>query len=82
MIAALLIDAEIERKGILPTDKKSIEKLMLQLINHQSHTKLSSEGIDLLNLYAAGGFNRIRENIDATSELEVFLIQFLRMMNE
>ncbi|GFR37183.1 hypothetical protein PRECH8_04790 [Insulibacter thermoxylanivorax] len=82
LIVGLLIDAEMERKHILPSDKKEVEKLMLDLIDHQSYTKLSSKGHKLLNLYAAGGFNRIKETILPTTELEVFLLHYMDLMNE
>jgi hypothetical protein len=81
LIAGLLIDAEMVRKGIEPNNRQSVEKLMLQLIDHMSVTKLSSKGIELLNLYAAGGANYIRDNISSTSELEVFLVSYYKLIN-
>lgn len=81
LIAGLLIDAEMERKAILPADKKGIERLMLDLIDHMSVTKLSAKGLELLNIYAAGGFNRIKDEIPPTSELEVFLIKYHKLLN-
>lgn len=82
LIAGLLIDAEMEKKGIQPTDRKSVEKLMLQLIDHMSVTKLSNYGMKLLNLYAAGGINHINENITNTQELEIFLIKYYQLLNK
>lgn len=82
LIAGLLIDAEMERKGILSEDRKSVEKLMLKLIDHMSITKLSGYGLRLLNLYAAGGINHIHENIGNTHELEVFLFQYYELLNK
>jgi hypothetical protein len=81
LIAGLLIDAEMERKGIRDTDRSSVEKLMLNLIDHMSITKLSSQGMRILNLYAAGGINYIHENITNTQELEVFLIKYYQLLN-
>lgn len=82
LIAGLLIDAEMDRKGIQSSDRKSVERLMLQLIDHMSITKLSSYGMKLLNLYAAGGINYIHENIPNTQELEVFLIKYYELLNK
>lgn len=82
LITGLLIDAEMERKGIRETDRASVEKLMLQLIDHMSITKLSSYGMKVLNLYAAGGINYIHENITNTQELEVFLIKYYQLLNK
>lgn len=81
IIAGLLIDAEIERSGIPKADRRSVEKLMLELIDHMSITKLSKRGMDLLNLYAAGGMGIIEENIDQTADLEVFLVNYYQLMN-
>jgi hypothetical protein len=81
LIAGLLIDAEMVRKGIKPDDRKSVEKLMLQLIDHMSVTKLSQKGIELLNLYAAGGTNFIYDNISITHELELFLVNYFELIN-
>lgn len=81
LIAGLLIDAEMDRKGIEPEDKNGIQKLMLTLIDHMSNTKLSTAGIELLNLYSVGGFNLLKDAIPATSELEVFLVRYHQFMN-
>jgi hypothetical protein len=82
LIAGLLIDAEMVRKGIRPDDRKSVEKLMLQLIDHMSITKLSQKGIELLNLYGAGGTNFIHDNISITQELELFLVNYYELINK
>jgi hypothetical protein len=58
-----------------------VEKLMLQLIDHMSVTKLSQKGIELLNLYAAGGTNYIYDNISVTQELELFLVNYFELIN-
>jgi hypothetical protein len=82
LIAGLLIDAEMDRKAIEASDRKSVERLMLQLINHMSVSKLSRNGQKILNLYAAGGMNYIHENIPNTQELEVFLIKYYQLLNK
>ncbi|WNR45130.1 hypothetical protein [Paenibacillus roseipurpureus] len=81
LIVGLLIDAEMERKAITSTDKKGIELLMVSLIDHLSVTKLSSKGHEFLNDYAVGGYNRIKDAIPATSELEVFMIMYSKLLN-
>ena len=82
VIAGLLIDAEIERLAIDPNDRDSIESLILELIDHQSVTRLSSNGMDQLNLYAARGLDIINEKIARTKQLEVFLAHYHNLLNE
>ncbi|MPM94696.1 hypothetical protein SDC9_141844 [bioreactor metagenome] len=76
-----MIDAELRRQGIEPEDKKSIENLMSDLLDPDSSTKLKSSGIDLLNQYAVTGMDVIREKIGKTSELEVFLSHYFKLLN-
>ncbi|WP_180896539.1 hypothetical protein [Priestia megaterium] len=81
LITGLLINAEMDRQGINSEDRISVEGLILQLIDNDSSTKLSEKGMELLNRYAAGGMNTIREGIPKTSELETFLVHYHRLIN-
>lgn len=76
IIAGLLIDAELDRQGIQPDDRASMEREMVRLLDPQSPVKLSEEGIRLLNRYAAAGFKVIRDQIIAPHSLEDFLIAY------
>lgn len=73
VIAGLLISAELCRKDIEKDNRSSIEKEILRLLDHQSSTRLSEEGMRLLNLYSAWGFKVIRERIVPPQTLEEFL---------
>ncbi|GGC97919.1 hypothetical protein [Pontibacillus salipaludis] len=79
LIMGLLINAEAKRQGI--SNKDSLEKLMLELIDDKTVTKLSSKGVDKLNLYAAGGMNIISDQLDKTDKLEEFLVHYYRLIN-
>lgn len=79
LIAGLLINAELTRKGIEKDDRSSIEKEMLRLLDHQSPSRLSEEAINVLNLYAAEGFKAIREEIVPPQTLEEFLVLYYRI---
>ncbi|TCI72203.1 hypothetical protein EVJ22_05970 [Exiguobacterium sp. SH0S7] len=81
LIIGLLINAEMERQGIDAEDRASVESLILQLIETDSSTKLSEKGMELLNRYAAGGMNIIRDSIPKTGDLEVFLVSYHRLLN-
>ncbi|ANV74209.1 hypothetical protein PDQ36_27660 [Bacillus cereus] len=81
LITGLLINAEMERQGINSEHRPSVEGLILQLIDNDSTIKLSEKGLELLNSYAAGGMNIIRDSIPKTSELETFLVHYHRLLN-
>ena len=78
IIAGLLIDAELVRKGIGPEDKDSIEREMISLLNPTSPTRLSTDGNLLLNRYAAEGFRIVRDTMLAPANLEEFLVAYFR----
>jgi hypothetical protein len=79
IIAGLLINAELARKGIEKNDRASIEQEMLRILDHQSPSRLSEEGMKLLNLYAVDGFKFIREEISPPQSLEEFLVFYEKL---
>lgn len=81
LIAGLLIDAEMERRAIEPENRDSVQGLILELIDHHSLTRLSGTGIGFLNQYAAHGMDIIVDNIPKTRELEIFLVQYFKLLN-
>jgi hypothetical protein len=76
IIAGLLINAELCRKGIEKDDRNSIEQEMLRILDHRSPTRLSEEGMRSLNQYAAAGFRFIREELVPPQNLEEFLVLY------
>lgn len=78
VIAGLLIDAELDRKGIEAEDRVSVQDVALQLLDHASSTKLSADGMALLNRYAVAGFETISE-LPRPATLEAFLIAYDRL---
>ena len=79
LIAGLLVDAELDRRGIAAEDRRSIEALMVELLDPQSPTKLSEDGMKLLNRYAAHGFEVIRESTPPPHAVEDFLLAYHRL---
>lgn len=77
--AGLLVDAELARKDIAPTDRSSVEKEMIALLDLTSPTRLSAAGTNLLNLYAASGFDRLRNALSPPAQLEDFLIDYAEL---
>ena len=53
LIAALLIESEMVRRGIRQTDAQALENLMLEVLDHRTPTMLKDGGIDLANRYAS-----------------------------
>jgi hypothetical protein len=76
IIAGLLIDAELDRKGISAEDRTSIEREMVKLVDPTSATRLNSEGNKLLNLYAAAGFTILQGKMMPPSTIEEFLVAY------
>lgn len=75
-IIALLISTELKRQGIKKDDKESIQKNILELIDHSKITGLSDEGQKLMNRYAQGGFEKIYEDIKQPYEFDVFIKEY------
>ncbi|WP_434390298.1 hypothetical protein [Melittangium boletus] len=82
VIAGLLIDAELDRKAVEKDDRQSVEQEMLGLLDVQSPTRLSSEGNHLLNLYAAAGFDLLRDQIPQPQTVEDFLVAYHQLWNQ
>lgn len=76
IIAGLLIDAELERKGIDASDRASVEDEMIRLLNPASATRLSTAGDKLLDLYAAYGIRQILDKMLPPSSVEDFLVGY------
>lgn len=76
VIAGLLIDAELQRKGIDATDRASVEDEMIKLLNPASATRLSAAGNRLLDLYAAYGTRQILDRMFSPATVEDFLVGY------
>lgn len=83
LIAGLLIDAEIDRARIEPSDSSSVEKKVVELLDPNSATKLSVTGHALINRYAVGGYNALRDDFATPPQsVEDFLITYHRRWNQ
>jgi hypothetical protein len=79
ILAGLLIDAELDRQAIGPTDRESIQQQMLRLLDHNSPTRLSDVGGQLLNQYAAGGLAILRDQLPRPQSLPDFLRAYVQL---
>lgn len=83
LIAGLLIDAELARNSINADDRAAIEKKVIDILDPTSATKLSKDGSDLLNQYAAGGYKVIRDKIAVPPQsYEEFITAFMTHWND
>ena len=79
LIAGLLVDAEIRRNKINAQDRDQIESETVKLLQPRSAMGLSDKGVELLNRYAARGFEYLKSELGAPRRLEVFLIEYGRV---
>lgn len=78
-IAGLLIDAELDRKGINVDDKASVEREMILLLDPSRSTGLSETGVELLNRYAVAGFAKLDEAMLPPANVEELLVRYAKM---
>ena len=79
ILAGLLIDAELDRQAISASDRESIQQEMLRLLDHNSPTRLSDVGAQLLNRYAAGGLSILRDKLPSPQSLPDFLRAYVHI---
>jgi len=76
-IAGLLVDAELDRTNTGREDVKAVEKRMVELLEAGSASRLSKEGQELLNRYAAGGFTVLNDLLaNPPQSLEEFFVSY------
>lgn len=75
-IAGLLIDAELTRNDIDLTDKASVEREMILLLDPSRATGLSAKGIELLNRYAVAGFERLQTEAYPPTRVEDMMVRY------
>lgn len=62
-IAALIVDAELRRTGTEQYSDMDFERAISKLLKVDTPTGLSVVGLELANLYAAGGFGIIEDRL-------------------
>lgn len=80
-IAGLLVDAEVTALHSEDYSEQQLEKSIAKLLQVASPTRLSPEGMHILNLYAAGGFELLRSKMGAKpSDPSNFLIRYQALL--
>lgn len=81
LIIGLLIVAELQRLGIDLHEKAAVRKTIETLVDPQSSTNLTDEGMRLLNAYASGGYDYIAElRTSKPYTVEEFLRDFVGIL--
>ena len=62
-IAALIVDAELRRTGTDGHSDVEFERAISKLLKVDTSTGLSASGLELANLYAAGGFSILHDRL-------------------
>lgn len=76
-IAGLLVDAEVTALHSEDYSERQLEKSIAKLLQVASPTRLSTEGMHILNLYAAGGFELLQSKMGSKpSDPSNFLIRY------
>ncbi len=78
-VLALLLCAAIEKHGLEWDDRADIQGLCGVLFSQSEQTGLTSEGMDLANQFAFGGYRLMTERYphDSAPQSQVELIQFV-----
>lgn len=82
-IAALIVDAELSRKTTKEYKQADFEREISKLLRVDAPTRLSDTGIELVNLYAAGGFAFLEERLrPRPTNTTNFLVRFHNLWSE
>jgi len=68
LIFGLLVYAEIKRLGIKLAAKEEVKQKIKEMVAHDSPTGLSDLGLDLLNQYSSGGYDKLIKTRDVPPE--------------
>ena len=64
------------------TKKNEVQEQLIKLLSADNFTKISNEGIDLLDNFAAGGYLMIEENIPSKNGWSYFMKKYHNLMQK
>ena len=83
LLIGLLVVAEAQKGGIDLSEKDAVRGVFRDLIDPDSHTKLTDEGMRCMNAYASGGYDFLAESRDSKpASPEEFLQDFVQLAAE
>lgn len=81
-IIALFLKTELSFQGIQLNEKKALDKELSRLLNPNSPTSLSEDGMTQLNYYAFGGFRELQNYFpEPPRTLDGFLVGYYQFLN-
>lgn len=80
LIIGLLVMSEIRYFGVDVTDKSLVRTEIRRIIDPERMDDLTAEGIDLLNAYACGGYEFMREQGFDSSTIQDFLRDYVDLV--
>ena len=81
LLTGWLIAAELKDQGIAIQEKAQVHKCISNLVDPQSPSTLSANGVKKMNSYSSGGFELIFGKItDPPKSFPAFLIQFRKLV--
>lgn len=82
LIVGAFVALEIKKSGVPYTEKKRVHAEMRNLIDPQSTTHLSDDGIHEMNRFAAGGLEFLMERLDEKPRrLDEFVVLYADLFN-
>lgn len=81
VLTGALINAELKARGIETNDRDDVHRLLGRLLSHQTPSRLSEEGMRLVNEYCSGGFEELSASFgDKPRSLSSFLVMFPKIV--
>ena len=81
LIRALCFFMDAQNKGYGPDDEEDLLNGMKAFFDDEAPAKLSPEALHLMNRYAAAGFEIIKTKIPNPTDLAVFLVDYVNLLN-
>ncbi|MBE9226202.1 hypothetical protein IQ264_12275 [Phormidium sp. LEGE 05292] len=83
LLVGLLINTELSRLGINLHERDSVYRRVAKWVDPNSPSYMSNEGVKLMNQYAHGGFDALREYFgNCPPSVETFIRKYSRCINE
>ena len=83
LLLGLFVLSELASRGIDPSERSDMQRIMDQLLAPNDLTGLSSDGMSRLNGYASGGYEYLAEKYGKPPEyVETFLQRYTTILNE
>jgi hypothetical protein len=83
LLVGLLINTELSRLGIDLDERDDVYSRVAKLVDPNSPSYMSNEGVRLMNQYAHGGFDALCEYFgDRPRSIETFIRKYFRCISE